>query len=95
MDGMFPQWLAQLLGIPPRRTPSELTQEAWPTHADKTKITMPREEFLAAPVTDIERQILGLAPRGMLHDLNKQGLDRELNAMRLWHALQRGKPRAM
>lgn len=95
MDGMFPAFLAQLLGIPPRKRPSQLYHEAVPTYDEKTKITMPREEFLAAPVTDIERKILGLAPRGMLSQLNRQALDRELNATQLWHAMQRGRPKSM
>ena len=94
MDGMLPPWLYELLGVPPRKTPSELAAEARQGYLPKPK-TIPQEDFLAAPVTDTERQILGLAPRGMLYDLNKQGLDRELNAARMWRAVQRAKPRAM
>ena len=95
MDGMFNDLVAALLGSRPRRTPSELTAEAYPTYESKTKIKLPPEDFLAEPVTDIERKILGLAPRGMLYDLNRQGLDRELNLMQLFHSLQRGKPKTM
>ena len=84
-----------MLPVGGRRTPSELTAEAYPTIESKLNVRMPPEEFLSAPVTDIERKILGLAPRGMLHDLNKQGLDRELNLMQLFHSLQRGKPKVM
>lgn len=92
---MFPDYLAELLGLPRRRTPSELSELAYPTYEAKTKIRLPPEDFLAAPVTGTEREILRLAPRGMLHDLNKQGLDRELNLMQLFHSLQRGKSKAM
>lgn len=92
MDGMLPAWLMQLLGVPARKAPSELISEAWPTHEKKTAIRMPPEEFLSAPVTDLERDILRLAPRGMLYELNKQGLDRELDASRQFFSRNRSKP---
>jgi hypothetical protein len=84
-----------MLTVGGRKTPSELTEEAMPTFEDKTKRTLAPQEFLSAPVTDIERKILGLAPRGMLHQLNKQGLDRELDEMQQFHSLQRAKPKSM
>lgn len=98
MSGMLSSWnelVAALLGSQPRSTPSELTEQAYPDIYAKTKIKMPTEEFLSAPVTDLERDILRLAPRGMLYDLNKQGLDRELESSRRFFSRNRGKPIAM
>jgi hypothetical protein len=79
----------------PRRTPSELYQDTWPSFAAKTKRPSMPEDFLSAPVTQTEREILRLAPRGMLHDLNKQALDRELNSVRLFNAVRRYAPKSM
>lgn len=92
MNGLFPSWLAEWLGIPPRRAPSELTAEAYPTMESKLAIRMPPEEFLSAPVTNLERDILRLAPRGMLYELNRQGLDRELDSSRQFFSRNRSKP---
>jgi hypothetical protein len=85
----------QLLGIKPRMSPSEHVEQQWPTFADKAKINLPPEDFSSEPVTDIEREILRLAPRGMLYDLNKQALDRELNNLRFMNAVRQAKPKMM
>lgn len=95
MDGMFGQLLAQILGIPRRLSPSEHVEQQWPTIHDKTKLKLRPEDFLSAPVRDEERGLLGMVPRGMLYDLNKQALDRELNSYRFFNAVERTKPRLM
>jgi hypothetical protein len=78
-----------------RSTPSELTEKALPDFETKTKINLPPDDFLSAPVTDLERSMLGQVPPGMLHQLNKQSLDREMNNMQFFHMLQRSKPKMM
>ena len=77
MSGMLPPWLYDLLNVS-RRTPSQLTEDSY-KGVDKLAIKMPPEEFLSAPVTEMDRELLRLAPRGMLYNLNRNALDRELD----------------
>lgn len=93
MSGMLTldEMAAEAYGLPrPRRTPSQLTDDAY-RGVDKLAIKLPPSEFLSAPVTKWDRAALGLAPRGMLHNLNKQALDRELDAILKAVAYQRSK----
>lgn len=94
MPGMLNDLLLWLRGTQ-HPTPSQLYDKQYPSYFDKTKTKMQGHEFLAKPVTDTERQILGLAPPGMLRELNRQALDRELNSIRFWNAVQQSKPKSI
>lgn len=93
----FP-WLdfirGMLTGGGQRSTPSELTAKAYPTWDEKTKRTLPPEDFMSEPVTELDRRTLGMVPPGMLYELNKQSLDRELNNAQFFNLLRRSKPKS-
>jgi hypothetical protein len=92
--GMLAPRSSTVGGVVPVKSPSELMQDNRQGYHPNNK-KMPQEYFLAAPVTDTERKILGLARPGMLHQLNKQALDRDLNDAQQYWTEQRAKPKSM